>query len=331
MDAAWPEDDWERRHTPLEIELEAARAVLSDFGELIELRLLEGGKSNTNYTATFARSPPVVLRIFERNPDAAERERRLLDLVYEAGVAPVAPAIGHGTLDGGHRYAVHPFMQGIPATNALRQCVDDDDVRELARAVGEALPPIGSIRFDRCGLLDGDLEIARAFDSVAQSHLDLIEWSLRHGRAGDRLGPLGTDLRRFVEREAPRLEALDGTRLTHGDYKLSNLLVEREASRWSVTGVLDWEFASAFTPLCDVAICLRHRDLFPAAFTAGFAEGYRAAGGELPDDWRPLTRLLDVMNLVGLLNASAERPRVFARVATLLRHTMAEAIPPELS
>lgn len=98
-----------------------------------------------------------------------------------------------------------------------------------------------------------------------------------------------------------------------------------QSDGWSVAAVLDWEFALAGSPLFDAAILLRHAEHFPPGFEAAFARGFRESGGLLPDNWRDITRLLDLMNLCGFLNASGQRERLFEQVRELVRRTVTMA------
>jgi aminoglycoside phosphotransferase (APT) family kinase protein len=96
-----------------------------------------------------------------------------------------------------------------------------------------------------------------------------------------------------VWRWAARLAALDhDPRLVHGDFNRRNLLMRPEAGRWRVAGVLDWEFAVSGSPLADLGSFLRYERACAPLVEPHFSEGYRAAGGELPEDWPHLARLL---------------------------------------
>jgi hypothetical protein len=75
--------------------------------------------------------------------------------------------------------------------------------------------------------------------------------------------------------------------------------------------------------MLDVAILMRHREGFPPGFCAGFEAAYRAGGGPLPDDWRELSRIVDLMNLVGFLNGAGARPTLYAHVIRLIADTLA--------
>src|SRR5262249_20290991 len=110
---------------------------------------------------------------------------------------------------------------------------------------------------------------------------------------------------------ADELEGLrDEARLAHGDFNGPNLIVRNEDGRWRVAAVIDWEVAVSSTPLMDLGNFLRHGDV------PGFIEGYRAAGGGLPADWRRLAQLVDVAALAQL--ASQGRDDAIERLAAIV-------------
>ena len=154
---------------------------------------------------------------------------------------------------------------------------------------------------------------------------------------------LAARVRETVESNAGRVEAVwSDAVLVHADYKPWNLLVREEASgsagpdaaaprasgaapanraaAWHLAGVLDWEFACAGCRLIDFATFLRDEEARPAGYGDAFASAYVAAGGMLPDDWRRLTRLVDLLNLTQLLQSgdpqtTADLRRLVARTS----------------
>jgi aminoglycoside phosphotransferase (APT) family kinase protein len=103
-------------------------------------------------------------------------------------------------------------------------------------------------------------------------------------------------LHQMVWRQAADYAALAAEScLVHGDFSRRNLLVRCVAGEWRVAGVLDWEFAISGTPLTDFGNFLRYEPWDHAVVEPHFSAGYREAGGELPEDWRRLLRLVDVI------------------------------------
>lgn len=308
----WEEQDWERLTERVAIE---ASEVASLIGTPVRsLALFPHGKANTNYAVELTTGDRVVLRLYERDREAPERERRLAALVD--GAVPVPAMLHSGATAEGTPYGVFEYVEG----DHVHEVLDDATAYRLGHTLGRGLrslehvePPAGR---EGLGLFAPDLTFARTFDSVADSFVDLVSWSLREGRARKRLGPeLRQRLAAVVDRAGHRLAPVESWRgLVHGDYKFTNILV-RDGE---LAALLDWEFACAFTPLLDVAILMRHRDDFPADFVHGFEAGHAA----LPDDWRELSRIIDLMNLVGFLNASGSRPRLFAAVTQRIALTV---------
>jgi Ser/Thr protein kinase RdoA (MazF antagonist) len=151
-----------------------------------------------------------------------------------------------------------------------------------------------------------------------------VQRALFEGRAGGRLGEeLRDRLWSVVKRTAPRLRAIDDRySLVHGDFKRSNLLLVQAEGKWRVSAVLDWEFACAGPPLIDVGLFLRAGAQLPPGFREAFAAAYRDADGELPDDWLPLSRLIDVLSQITFLDGAQERPRVFAETIDVVQETI---------
>jgi len=315
---AWAEDDWERTVPPIELPPTVIDGLLGGLGPARSVTSLPGGKANTNLRIDVD-GPPLVLRIYQRDADAFLREKTLWTRV--APFMPVPRCLGEGMTPDGHPVAILPFVDGIHPARALAD--HPEEAENIGRCLGGCLAGLGRVPVDGIGLYAPDLSLARRFDSVGHSFDDLIRWSLKQGRARGRMGAerrarLRDQLPSLVDALAP-LDAHHG--LAHGDYKSANLLLRHDGS-WSVAAVLDWEFACPFTPMLDIAIHFRHRKGWPDALQVGFETGYREAGGWLPDDWRRLSRIVDLMNLVGFLNASGDRPRLYTDVLAHIDETL---------
>ncbi|MEO1268015.1 MAG: phosphotransferase, partial [Myxococcota bacterium] len=113
----------------------------------------------------------------------------------------------------------------------------------------------------------------------------------------------------------------------HSDFKVSNLMVKREGGVWSLSAVVDWEFAFAGPPLLDVGMMLRDEERLPPGFAAGFIDGFSSAGGVLPPRWRRAAELLDLVNLCGFLamDDQVERPHLIADARRLVLDTLTRA------
>ncbi len=88
--------------------------------------------------------------------------------------------------------------------------------------------------------------------------------------------------------------------------------VFRVTLTWQVSGLLDREAAACGATLWDVGSLFRYSHRYGVEFREGFARGYRAAGGTLPEDWWRTARLLDATRLVAILDGEALLTEVFA-------------------
>jgi aminoglycoside phosphotransferase (APT) family kinase protein len=148
----------------------------------------------------------------------------------------------------------------------------------------------------------------------------LHSW-LTGGRVNVRLGrDLARRLTTFVGDNAWREDQMSygGPCLSHSDYKPWNMLVRHG----EIAAVLDWEFAFANAPLNDVGNFLRYSARHPYEYESGFIQGYRAAGGVLPEDWKRLSRMVDLINLCSFLDRPEDDPAVTADVGPLIQATL---------
>lgn len=284
---------------------------------VVRVRPLAGGFRNDNLHLITDDGGEYVLRRYRQGNTCAVEAAVAARL---AGVVPVAEVVAADPSGAvaGEPVLLSRFVPG-PLLGSVLSTVDCGGARELGCAVGATLAGIGTVTFARPGFLSGaNLD---PDGTELTSGLDVfVERCLRGDSAraaftaAERAGLL-----RRAARLAPLLDAVSGSRqLVHADFNPKNVLVARRSGRWTVTAVLDWEFALSGTPLMDVGNMLRFVDEIPEPFAAGFTSGFGDAGGFLPDDWRPLSRALDLFALADLLTRPPENP-YFGRAVNLLR------------
>ena len=92
----------------------------------------------------------------------------------------------------------------------------------------------------------------------------------------------------------PRLR--DALSLVHGDFNNRNTIVSEEAGHWTVAAILDWESAFIGSPLWDAARFTCYENPERPLREPHFSEGYRKAGGALPQDWPAFSRQLSAIS-----------------------------------
>ncbi len=290
---------------------------------VVEIELLRGGLRNTNYRVVLdGAREPVVARFYVADPAACLREAALARLL--AGTVP-KPELLYSDSTGDLPFAVYALAPGERFEELLYRAAPS--VLEATSFVaGQVLVAIHTIQFPTAGFLSPDLTVAEPFRAGGAGWADYMEELLGARGVGARLGPdLTTRLRALVAARASQLDALrDDCSLVHADYQPRNLLVGRAGIGWTVTAVLDWEFALAASPLMDVAIFLRHADRLPPAYRRGFIAGYLDAGGDLPPDWHTMTKLLDLLNLCSLLDQPGGGENTLRRIRDIVANTVDE-------
>ena len=108
----------------------------------------------------------------------------------------------------------------------------------------------------------------------------------------------------------------------HSDFNPKNLLTANHHGTWTITAVLDWEFAFSSSPLFDIGNMLRFHDELPPEFADGFVAGYDEAGGSLPGNWRELSQALDLFALADFLTRPPEH-LFFGKAVNLIRKRLA--------
>jgi aminoglycoside phosphotransferase (APT) family kinase protein len=295
---------WERAHEFLELPAAAiearVRAVYPAAG-LKNAQPMDRGLRNTNYRLTVVGAPsPLALRLYVADPAACAREAAIL--AHVAGRVPAPRVLGTDTT-ADPPYALLEWLEGEPLDEVLRDC-DAGTALDLSAACGTVLAAVHETRFPAPGFFGPNLSVQRPMPHWACA----VEAAL-DGPAGASLGPgLAARVRRVVQSSLDQVEPIwSEAALAHADFKPWNLLARQEAGIWNICGVLDWEFACAASPLLDFAIFLRDERARPAGFGDSFAEAYRVAGGRLPEGWRRLARLIDLLNLMQLLASPGER------------------------
>lgn len=294
-----------------------ATVLASD--RVVHAERLHGGYTNDNTLLVTEHGARYVLRRY-RLRNSCPIEAGLVNRVR--GVVPIAEIVAadpHGD------HAGEPVLLSRAApghlVNTLLPTLDDRDAAELGAAVGTVLCAIGSVTFSGPGLLDEDLRPSGRSPAAGLSAF--LDRCLTNGNGGPYLAPEERDaLRALAGRTEPLLEGVLGARnLVHSDFNPRNILAERRHGAWTVTAVLDWEFAMSSTPLFDVGNILRYRRRPDDPFFTGLLMAFRAGTPDLPENWLQISEALDLFGLADTLNRPPDHPR-FGVAISLLRQRL---------
>jgi aminoglycoside phosphotransferase (APT) family kinase protein len=319
-------ENWSRPYPAVALSPDEASALVESLPgrpQVLRVTELSGGLANTNLRLDLDGHPPVVLRLFQRDPAQAAKERAIHALAAERGLP--APRLLGSSDDPvtGLPFALLEWIDGQRLDEAARE-LDDSALLPLGRSIGGALAAIHAVRFDRSGFFDGSMAVAEPVDAGGAGLIGFLRHVLVDGPGGERLGrDLAGRLVAFAGREAGLLDHWPGPPcLTHSDFGGTNILVRPEASGWAVAAVLDWEFAFAGNPFFDFGNLLRPPLGPRPGFADAVAAGYRAAGGDLPAGWRRMAALADLFSWAEFLT----RPTVSDAVVATARHRITETM-----
>ena len=291
---------------------------------------LSGGYSNENLLVTTGRGR-YVLRRYPRRPaaDAARTcavEAALAPRLAEAGVpVPELIAADPDGLGGRRAAAAGPLRARGHGPGDDRPGRDRPRGGGRGRGGGRAGPGR-----DRRGHLRPRRRSSPApawslpLRTSPASLPEFVERCLRAGSAASALSPAEMDRVRALAAAADPLarRVAAARQLVHSDYNGKNLLVLARGGRWSVSAVLDWEFAFSGSPLTDIGNMLRFREDYPPGFDGAFIAGYTGAGGRLPPDWREISEALDLYALADFLTRPPGH-RYFGRAVAAIRRRLA--------
>ncbi len=92
--------------------------------------------------------------------------------------------------------------------------------------------------------------------------------------------------------------------LVHGDFNGLNVIIRRTSDGPNVAAVIDWEYAHSGTPLVDLGSMLRRPGrALPPWFEEELIRGYRRDGGILPENWRQVSRIVDLVKLCAFVRS----------------------------
>lgn len=275
----------------------------------VRLTPLRGGYSGETFGVEIGPGERAVVRLCARDPGRAPVLAGLHRLV--SGLLPV-PRVLDARLTpppGMPPFLLFEHLPGVRLDEVLPRA-DDRTRTRLGVAVAEVAVLLAGIPFAAGGTFEGlDLRV-RSFP--AENGTVAMAGSLLAGPFGGTLGPAEHRTLLRVAEEAADLVAAPGrTALVHSDFNPKNLLVDPELG--TVTGLVDWEYSHAGSPVTDAGNLLRFGD--HPVFDAAFASHFFAHAPALPPEPLRLARALDLIALLDLAARDVTGPNPITRRA----------------
>ena len=211
------------------------------------------------------------------------KERLYADLLHARTRAPVAwPQLLDASCEGfPWPYLITPRLPGVCLQDpAARKGLTREDFLEVARAMGQTLVDLQALTWDFAGDFDPDVQALVAYPGGYAGHLAR---EIRSAADASRLnGTLTAEDERWLaalmQADAEVAHGPDRS-FVHNDYTLGNVLFERCAEGWRVSGVVDLMTCCFGDPAADlVRQSCAWIDVAPDC-AATFLTAYRQAGG----------------------------------------------------
>ena len=311
---------WERHKPEIILAKKEIEEILGELGLILEnYHLLSGGLSHTNYKVHVRnKKEPVVLRL-SRDTESLQREENLHAL-FETDSR--VPRFFHVIKKEEYTAGVIEWKEGILLRDKL-QNTDPQEKEEMGFSIGRLIASCRKVTFPHQGFLDSDLNVTEEFTLTPASYLETVEHFILDRKSGNWLERELTDsILKECRLNASILEEDEsGPSLVHGDMNGLNILMDGV----EVSALLDWEFTMSGSIYFDLGNLIRY-DTYKdfSRFEKGMAKGLQAGGIRLPDNWRKIARLTDLLALITMLdNDLGGRNRV-NDITMLIKRTVAE-------
>ena len=308
--------DWEMVNPDFNVSKEVIGLILEQVYQThhLEYEVTKQGCANKNLVVMTPRGQKEVVRLYCRDPGSLKIEQSVLAELN--GSVPVPTILKTGRI-ADVTYCVQNHLPGVLLRDLL--LAQEVDVYGLMENVGHVLGLLSKWRFGKSGFFDDGLTIqSDGLDYVSYTHKLLDQVKSENKLTAKEC----QNWHQIVDALSQHFPNPSEDYLVHGDFDPSNILVDCVDQRWSVTGILDWEFAHSGSPLQDMANMLRYQDKVSKDFRKGFIQGVQHQIS-LPDHWETT---VDLCNVLGLLDCLAHRvevkshPNRYHDVTDLLSH-----------
>lgn len=293
------------------------------------LQVLAGGLVNTNIRVDFeANYEPIVIRVYRNGAPVCRKELAIHDLISPTIRVPRALHAEPDGIEDSPAFLINEYVNAL-TFQELKRTKDLKAIQQASYSVGATLAAIGGFKFERPGRLE--VEEHAAALAVGEKFIDgpdqiarLMDTFLASANCERRAGPkLIQRLHDYVwswSSQIPDLEEVPC--LVHNDFGNRNILVRQENGRWVVAAILDWEFAFSGSPLLDVGHFLRYERRSASLSEPHFSLGFVEHGGQLPDNWREIARVIDLSGLIECLTHDELPPAVEIELLELINATL---------
>ncbi|MDP4089541.1 MAG: aminoglycoside phosphotransferase family protein [Bacillota bacterium] len=288
------DSSWERIQPYIEVDRITAEKMLSKVRphkKIQEMGLIKKGLRNSNYYIDYE-DCRLLLRIYGTGDDWYRKERAVYEHIKGKVSVPELLYMEeqHEIID--KPYAIFEYVSGPTLDEFLLQSKHD---RKLMQIIGRNLALIHETHYTEVGFFDADLKVSVRLPDLQQWYAMFLK-----GNAAKKLGDrLTEDILNYVRKNEINIRRIEERiAFVHNDFRPINIIVKGD-----VPYIIDWEGSMAGHVLGDIGQFLRIEAQVPAELERVFIGSYNdTSGNRLPEDYKELARLRDLVNLLQMLN-----------------------------
>jgi tRNA A-37 threonylcarbamoyl transferase component Bud32 len=311
-----------RLHDHVEINRETAQSLFYEYDRRIEIEnisLIPEGMSTSNYIVNIKGSKKkFLLKIYPEAGGNSAREIASYNYAKQYVNVPCIHLFGNCKDIYCKPFLIMDFIEG----KNLKKHIIDNRVfpKKMAYEIGSSLALMHRRRYEKMALLDEKLEVEKVLIPVTALHQHHLS-----GFAGEHIGnQLRDEILDFVHSNGEMLRELElSAAFSHGDFIPSNILVDFDEKVWFI----DFEYSMSAPIYMDIGKFFRDRagmdEYIGKQIYENFYLGYNSqAENKLTDDWIKLSRLMDMVGMLSLIDRSNAPSGWIQEIKEALRHSL---------
>lgn len=311
---------WERVQPYIEIDKNIAEKmmeVIKPKGTIKSISLIRNGLRNSNYCVEYD-NKKFLIRIYGVEDNWWKKEEVIYHYIKEKVKAPELFWLD-GNLDIIDKpYAIFEYVEGLNLDQYSKQA---GYKKKVFSDIGHNLAWLHSTSYKEVGFFDDNLEVAEKLPELRLWYpMFLGEHSMR--KLGEELTEA---VRKYIEANDKNIERIEkDITLVHNDFRPINIMVDKQDTPYFI----DWEGAMAGHSLGDIGEFLRIEEQVSREEENVFIQSYNeAANKRLPEDYKELAKLRDLVNLLQLLNSRRNLEIKDGDLVELIKITCCKAAP----
>ena len=291
-----------RLYDYIDIDVKTAQKLFSQYNKNIEidrLELIPEGLSTSNYIVYTKNSQTkYLLKIYPENGGNSQIEVASYKYAKKYVNVPNIYFFDNSKRDYNRAYVIMDYIDGITLKKYIikNKKFPENIVYDMA----SSLALLHNREYKRRALLDKDLNIHKVLPSIKI----LFENNLNSFAGNHIKNEIKKDILDFIIQKEDMLKKLDSKFVySHGDFYPSNILIDSSDTVWFI----DFEYSLSSSIYLDIGKFFRDRSSMDMYMTQdvydSFFEGYNSSAKNiLTNDWIKLSRLNDMVTMLGLIN-----------------------------